>query len=154
MDGKEGRSGGGESLFGETGGAAPRRKEQPLQERLAQEYTCLGFLCDRHPLALWEKKIGRYPRARAAELPRLAGKTVSLVGWLVTRKDIFTAGGEPMEFVSFEDETDIFETVLFPRAYLEYAHVLNEPRPFYIRGRVEDDMGAVSLHVHRVERIA
>ncbi len=135
MDGKGADSGGGESLFGETGGAAPRRKEQPLQERLAQEYTCLGFLCDRHPLALWEKKIGRYPRARAAELPRLAGKTVSLVGWLVTRKDIFTAGGEPMEFVSFEDETDIFETVLFPagvpgiRTRAERATALLHPRP-------------------------
>jgi len=46
-----------------------------------------------------------------------------------------------------------FETVLFPRAYREYGEELEEERPYVIRGRVEDDMGAVYINVRELKAV-
>ena len=134
-------------------GAGRSLKRASRIDILKNEYLSLGFICGAHPMVLWEKSIASVKRKRAVDLPRLVGREATLVGWLVTRKEVLTAKGEPMEFVSFEDESDIFETVLFPRAYLAFSDELDEPRPFLIRGKVEDDNGAVSVTVRHVENL-
>lgn len=58
-----------------------------------------------------------------------------------------------MEFVSFEDETALYEAVLFPEVYRAYRHLLFEPGPLLVSGRVEEDRGAVTLSVSCIERI-
>jgi DNA polymerase III alpha subunit len=55
-----------------------------------------------------------------------------------------------MEFVSFEDTTAIYETTFFPRAYERFCALLSTARPFVLRGRVDEDFGAVSLTVEQV----
>jgi len=55
-----------------------------------------------------------------------------------------------MEFVSFEDETAIYETVLFPEEYRSLSRVLDGVRPYVIEGIVEEDQGAVSLTVKSI----
>jgi hypothetical protein len=51
-----------------------------------------------------------------------------MVGWLVTGKTVQTKDGDPMKFVSFEDTTGIYETVLFPKVYNRFCHMLS-PSP-------------------------
>ncbi|HSV98142.1 MAG TPA: DNA polymerase III subunit alpha [Spirochaetota bacterium] len=126
------------------------RPAAPSTEDLREEFRRLGFMCDHHPLELWKEALGRIPRAMGRELPGLIGTKVRLAGWPVTRKEILTARGDAMEFVSFEDETAIYETVLFPDEYRAFSHVLNDLRPYVIEGTVESDRGAVSLTVMRV----
>lgn len=55
-----------------------------------------------------------------------------------------------MEFVSFEDTTALYETTFFPRAYERFSRMLGYHRPYLLRGRVEEDYGAVSLTVEEV----
>jgi len=55
-----------------------------------------------------------------------------------------------MEFVSFEDTTAIYETTFFPRAYERFCALLSTARPFVLRGKVDEDFGAVSLTVEQV----
>jgi DNA polymerase III alpha subunit len=55
-----------------------------------------------------------------------------------------------MKFVPFEDITGIYETVFFPKAYHQFCHVLNEMRPYLLKGNVEQDFTAVTLTVHWV----
>ena len=131
--------------------------------RLLREYRSLGFLCDRHPLFL----VKGSPEARdfikghcpimARKLHYYNGQEVTVVGWPVTRKTIYTARGEVMEFVSFEDESDIYETVLFPSPYRRFSHLVSchgdEPSAVLVSGRVERDHGAVYLNVNRLDRI-
>jgi DNA polymerase III alpha subunit len=69
------------------------------------------------------------------------------VGWLVTGKVIDTKRGEPMEFVSFEDTTALYETTFFPEAYRKFCHMLSYTRPYVLRGKVEEDFGSISLTV-------
>jgi DNA polymerase III alpha subunit len=76
------------------------------------------------------------------------GKQVTTIGWLITSKTVHTIQGELMKFVSFEDQTGIYETVLFPKVYNQVCHMLNGSRPYLLKGKVEEDFGAITLTVH------
>ncbi len=53
-----------------------------------------------------------------------------------------------MKFLSFEDTTGIYETVFLPKVYNQFCHMLNEMRPYLIRGKVEEDFSSITLTVH------
>jgi DNA polymerase III alpha subunit len=72
---------------------------------------------------------------------------VTTIGWLVTGKTVHTREGDPMKFVSFEDTTGLYEAVFFPKAYDQYCHMLNEARPYILKGKVEEDFGSITLTV-------
>ncbi len=141
------------SLFALDPAPVKRRRPPAPYGLLRQEYDRLGFLCAGHPLALWKKKLGGRGPVRASAIPRLVGKDIRIAGWFVTRKPVLASSGQPMEFVSFEDETGIFETVFFPAVYRDYGELLEEERPYIIRGRVEDDMGAVYINVREIRAV-
>lgn len=128
---------------------SPRRG--PLSgEELQVEFERLGFLCEHHPLELWGEALAGLSRSMGRELPGLIGRRVRVVGWPVARKGVLTSRGEAMEFVSFEDETAIYETVLFPEEYRSLSRVLDGVRPYVIEGIVEEDQGALSLTVKSI----
>jgi DNA polymerase-3 subunit alpha/error-prone DNA polymerase len=122
-------------------------------ERLRREYSVLGFLCDRHPMELFADKLQKRRTIKAVDLPRVIGRKVCLAGWLITGKVVSTKTGDPMEFLTFEDETGIVETTFFPQAYRRFCHIIDRRRPYLLTGKVEEDWGAITLTVDRVERI-
>jgi DNA polymerase III alpha subunit len=127
-----------------------RRRAAPLDRRLlAQEMRWLGTTLAVHPLELWPAALAR-KRSRASDLPRLVGRRVELLGWPVAAKEVLASGGQAMEFVSFEDETALYETVLFPEAFSRYRNLLYESRPVLVAGKVECDRGALALTVERI----
>ncbi|MFZ7127096.1 MAG: DNA polymerase III subunit alpha [Desulfobacterales bacterium] len=134
---------------GDEGGLPVFPPEDPL-ERLRREFAVLGFLCDRHPMALYRKIIDARRTVKADGLHRWLGRQVRFAGWLVTGKVVHTRQGAPMEFLTFEDETGIVETTFFPEAYHRFCHLLNRNRPFLLTGRVEAEWGALTLTVNRV----
>jgi DNA polymerase III alpha subunit len=152
--------GSGRSLFGVPSGPSRVQGSGPSENsiesqarkraRWEAEFQRLGYLLDGHVLNLWEPIPEQYRKVKGRDLPNLLGKRVELLGWPVTSKEILTREGKPMEFVSFEDETAIYETVLFPKAYERYAGALDEPRPVIIRGTVQEDLGAVAIHVEEL----
>jgi DNA polymerase III alpha subunit len=76
-----------------------------------------------------------------------------MIGWLVSRKMTQTQKGDPMEFVTFEDLTGIYETTFFPATYRRFYPTLSGGRPYLLRGRVEEEFGAVTLNVRHVDRL-
>ncbi|MGQ9485994.1 MAG: DNA polymerase III subunit alpha [Desulfosoma sp.] len=120
------------------------------------EREALGFVLSVHPLRCHAGAYRTRPRPwiSARELPRRVGTTVWIKGWPITRKEVVTREGNPMAFVSFEDETAIYETVFFPEAYRRFCQTLGWERPYALRGRVEESFGAVSLSVSHLEAVA
>ncbi|HXI03275.1 MAG TPA: DNA polymerase III subunit alpha, partial [Candidatus Saccharimonadales bacterium] len=115
---------------------------------LSDEIDTLGFLMSRHPLTLHRHAVSRIRGVvPARDLRAHIGRRVTTVGWLVTGKVVDTREGEPMEFVSFEDTTALYETTFFPEAYAKFCHMLSYTRPYVLRGKVEEDFGAISLTV-------
>ena len=74
-------------------------------------------------------------------------------GRLVSEKMTQTKKGDPMEFVTFEDLTGIYETTFFPDTYRKFFQLLAGGRPYLLRGRVEEEFGTVMLNVRHVERL-
>ncbi len=130
----------------------PPAREMSPAEKMRREYRALGFLCNAHPLVFWAKETAPLRKIRARDMKNFLDKKISIVGWPVTQKAILTGTGDIMIFVSFEDETDIFETVFFPGAYRRNAHLLSAGEPFLIEGTVRDDRGALSIHVAALRR--
>jgi DNA polymerase-3 subunit alpha/error-prone DNA polymerase len=118
---------------------------------LWEEYAALGFLRRLHPLALWKDKIAALKRIKAAWLSSYVGRRVKLIGWPVTQKEVWTKDGLTMSFLTFEDETALYETVIFPKVYEQHGRLLFDQRPLVVYGLVAEEWGAVSVEVERVE---
>jgi DNA polymerase III alpha subunit len=54
---------------------------------------------------------------------------------------------EPIKFVSFEDTIGLYETIFFPKAYNQFCHMLNEMRPYILKGKIEEDFGSITMTV-------
>jgi DNA polymerase-3 subunit alpha/error-prone DNA polymerase len=121
--------------------------------RLRREFEVLGFLCDRHPMVLYADAVRRLNTVKAVDLPRFPGRTVRLAGWLITGKVVSTKHGEPMEFLTFEDDTGVVETTFFPEAYRRFCHLIDRGRPYLLTGKVDADWGAVTLTVDEARKL-
>jgi len=132
---------------------APQVKNvQKTDADLWEEYRALGFLRNIHPLTLWKDDVlAVKSRVKAVHIGDYIGRNVKMAGWPVTQKDVWTKDGLTMSFLSLEDESALYETVIFPQVYDRYSKILFEQRPLLVFGRVADDNGAVSLEVSRLE---
>jgi DNA polymerase-3 subunit alpha/error-prone DNA polymerase len=145
-------------LFGnqpaDPAGNLPPLPPENERERWRREFAVLGFLCDRHPMELYRDAVRKLNVVKAVDLPKHLGKRVRLAGWLITGKVVTTKYGDPMEFLTFEDETGIVESTFFPEAYHRFCHMLDSNRPYLLAGKVEEDWGAITLTVDQVATIA
>jgi len=132
---------------------SPRFPSQSTRERLRHEFAALGFLCDRHPMVLFTDALRKRATIKAKDLAGFAGGYVRFAGLLITGKVVHTRQGDPMEFLTFEDETGLVETTFFPRAYHRFCTMLDRSRPFILYGKVEEDFGAHTLTVEQVESV-
>ncbi|HUX42220.1 MAG TPA: OB-fold nucleic acid binding domain-containing protein [Rectinemataceae bacterium] len=126
-------------------------RESP-RSRLLSELRRLGTTLEVHPLALWPQALAA-PRCLAKDLGDHVGERVTILGWPVTAKEVMAKGEQPMEFVSFEDETALVEVVVFPEAYRRFGGLLFEERPFFISGKVALDRGGLTLELLRLDGI-
>jgi error-prone DNA polymerase len=139
------------SLFQDMPAVVPPRVPQYSPRTvLEHELETLDFLISRHPLSLYNQALSLLHHVRGADLPKYVGKRVTSVGWWVTGKLIATKDDEPMEFISFEDTSALYETVFFPQVYARFCHMLNRSRPYVLTGIVEEEFGVVTLTVDSV----
>lgn len=122
--------------------------------RLRREYAASEFLCDQHPMLLYADPLKGKGITKAKDLSCFIGKHVRVAGLLITGKVVRTKHGEPMEFLTFEDETGLMETTFFPKAYHRFCGILDKTRPFILHGKIESDFGAHTLTVNRVEAVS
>ena len=115
---------------------------------LKHEMETLGLFLSIHPLARYKDILESLNYVRARNLNSWVGKQVTTIGWQITGKTVHTKDGETMKFISFEDQTDIYETVFFPKPYNRYCHMLNAARPYILKGKVEETFGAITMTVN------
>ena len=130
--------------------ALPQQRAKRTVSELEDEYASLGFLRDHHPLVLFSEALSHTRRILASHIPRYVDRHVTLVGHQITRKQVRTKGGDLMSFVSFEDETALYETVLFPDLYERYFPLLYRAAPLLVHGVVKDDHGALIIEVEHL----
>jgi len=124
------------------------QRPYPKRLMLQHEMETLGFLLSIHPLDRYKNILQHLNYVRARDLHSWVGKQVTTIGWQITGKTVHTKDGEPMRFISFEDQTGIYETVLFPGVYNRYCHMLTATRPYILKGKVEENFGAITMTVN------
>ena len=129
----------------------PKMQPYNLKTRLYLEKEIFGFQISRHPLERYD--LSSIRRIRTPDIPRHIDRKVCLVGWLITHKTVTTAKGEPMAFLTFEDEQGLCETVMFPDLYRKRAMQIDYSRPFIIMGRVVSELGAITITLDEILRL-
>ncbi|MCK9269415.1 MAG: DNA polymerase III subunit alpha [Bacteroidales bacterium] len=89
---------------------------------------------------------------KAREMLIHVGKTVRMLGQLVTRKYVKTVRGEIMHFGTFiDDEGEFFDTTHFPNSLRQYN--FQGYGVYLILGKVEEEFGFPSLVVQKMARL-
>ncbi len=128
----------------------PIPTEYSAQKKLQHELALFGFPLHCHPLDLFTEALAETPHMLAKDLAQHVGKEVTLIGWLLTEKIVSTKKGEPMEFMTLEDQTGMYDATLFPNTYRTYCHLLATNQAYVIRGRVEEHFSTVTLTVKQL----
>jgi error-prone DNA polymerase len=126
--------------------------ETPIM-RWRRQFGVLGFLCDRHPMSFYADQLECLDTVKAAQFGRFINRHIRFAGILITGKIVHTKHGDPMEFLTFEDETGLVEAIFFPRVYRRFCALLEQGRPYLLGGKIEADFGALTLTVRWLECI-
>ena len=125
--------------------------KEPLSwnEKRELELKSFGFSLSSHPLEPYFETINQWVK-KAIDIPKYVGKSIYLAGVYITRKETQTHQRDPMEFLTLEDETDIYECVLFPKVFREYGDLLHWEKLFLLRGTVDETFGVFSVTVEKL----
>lgn len=135
---------------------APRKmpaesKKMRTMEELQKEAQVLSFLREHHILFLYAAKMMGLRRIKGYEIGNYVDKKVTLIGYPITRRTVVTKDNLLMDFVSFEDETTLYDVVIFPEVHKKYHHLLNVVTPLIIRGTVKKEVEALIIEVSMMQ---
>ncbi len=155
------------TLFEGGGGDTPAYDDRPdipdiefeKSERLAHEKEMLGLYVSDHPLMGIEGALRRRCEHSLADLETAEDGDVVTVGGVITalqRK--WTKKGDLMGVFVLEDLTHSAETMVFPRTFSDYGHLLDDDKVVVIRARVDGredtpKLMAQSIEVFEAERV-
>jgi DNA polymerase III alpha subunit len=128
-------------------GHIPIPVEYSPRKRLHHEFALFGFPLRGHPLDLFHDTSATSPHIQAKDLLGHIGQEVTLLGWLLTEKIVSTKNGEPMEFMTLEDRTAMYDATVFPTTYRRYCHLLATNQAYRITGLVEEQCSTVTVTV-------
>lgn len=130
----------------------PDVADYSLEDKVRYEIDALGFAVSAHPLAPMRPSLEKRGVMRAGSIPDHQDRIIRVAGRVVSTKHTTTTErGEEMFFLSLEDETALFEVVLFPHAYRRLRRILCRANAFVVTGKVQKDDGAWTLVAHSVE---
>jgi DNA polymerase-3 subunit alpha len=150
-------------LFGALAGGGPADAtfELPLTEapalseaqQLAFEKEALGLYMSGHPISRHLadlKAVGaRHSSELTATLPDMAmGGIVSGVRPLKTKK------GDRMATFLLEDDAGSFEVVVYPEAFREFGHLIQDDAMLVVRGKFERDEESARIVASRLEPLS
>ncbi len=144
-------------MFNEGGAAKdrPALGDMDLQEMLRYEMEILGLALSAHPIALIRSSdcCKGAADSRLLENGAKPGSRIVLVGIRDAARRVRTKKNRTMLFLTIEDEYGLFECTLFPPAYERFRESTRGGGPFRVTGRLEEQYGARTLNVDRIENL-
>ena len=130
----------------------PIPPEYPLLRLITEEIEILGFPLRCHPLDLVPANHVPATVVPACDMTHHIGRVVTMMGLLITGQVVHTKQGDPMEFVSFEDLSGLYDATIFPDIYRKTCHLLKTNRAYVVEGRVDAHLAAVTLTVTAIRK--
>ena len=129
--------------------ASPVNYELTAEDQYRLELETFGYPLSVHPVARYRPMLSRRIKY-ARDIPKFIGQSIYLIGVYITHKETATRKSNPMEFLTLEDETDIYECVLFPEVFHKFGDMLHWETLFIIRGSVEESFGVYSVTIEKM----
>ena len=129
--------------------ASPVNYELTAEDQYRLELETFGYPLSVHPVARYRQMLSRRIKY-ARDIPKFIGQSIYLIGVYITHKETATRKSNPMEFLTLEDETDIYECVLFPEVFHKFGDMLHWETLFIIRGSVEESFGVYSVTIEKM----
>ena len=129
--------------------ASPVNYNLTAEDQYRMELETFGYPLSVHPVARYRPMLSRRIKY-ALDISKFIGQSIYLIGVYITRKEAATRKSAPMEFLTLEDETEIYECVLFPEVFQEFGDMLHWETLFIIRGTVEESFGVYSVTIEKM----
>lgn len=125
-----------------------------FHKSLIHELALFGFPLRCHPLDVFHEAYKDIRYIWAKDLTLYIGKEVTLIGWLLTEKIVSTKKGDPMEFMTLEDQTGMYDATVFPQTYRKYCHLLAPNQGYIMTGLVEEQFATVTVTVRTLRLLS
>ncbi|MCF8059990.1 MAG: DNA polymerase III subunit alpha [Bacteriovoracaceae bacterium] len=132
----------------------PKMREYDSLQLVDWEFEHMGGFVSFSSWQLYRHILERDDVVRGIDFPVLKDKHVRLFGDFITSKATRTKKGDTMLFVSFSDDSAVYETVFFPEAYYAFRDLLFLGGAFLVEGQVQEDFGSFVLQVTNLQRFA
>ena len=123
--------------------------ELDKDEHHSLELQSFGYPLSIHPIHPYRSLISTKV-IYAEEIPKYLGKSIYLLGMYITKKQTITRDNRTMIFLTLEDETDIYECVIFPKVYEMFGDILNWETFFIIKGIVEQSFDVYNIQIEKI----
>ena len=121
-------------------------------QKIINEMEILDFAVTAHPMTLFKEHINWDSIISSTELEAHKNDIIKFCGWLVTSRRVATSKNQFMKFLTLEDFKGLCEAVLFPKAYINYGHLIRSHGPYIVTGRVQSRLpGEANLIVEKLE---
>ncbi|MEN9450804.1 MAG: hypothetical protein RJA83_1422 [Pseudomonadota bacterium] len=111
----------------------------PKLQRLQAEKEVLGFYLSGHPLENYAKELSHFITTSLNELTAKAGHHMTIAGWVLSIRSLWTKRGDRMAIVNLEDASGRLEVTLFSDTYAKYREKLNKDKLLIIEGEIQRD---------------
>ncbi|MDE1974368.1 MAG: error-prone DNA polymerase [Hyphomicrobiales bacterium] len=124
-----------DDLFPEPGVKLP---DMPLSEHVVEDYVATGLSLKEHPVRFFRDRLtalGARPNAQLRGGDLRQNMTITVAGLVLVRQRPGTAKG--VIFMTLEDETDIANIIVWPKAFARNRRVVMTSRFLAVRGRLQ-----------------
>ncbi len=123
------------------------------ERQIQHEIQLFGFPLQCHPLTLYAQSWSHLNLLSAREMSVHIGQHITMVGWLITEKPAVTKHGEAMIFLTLEDTTGLYDATMFPKVFQQYGPLLSNECPLLLKGKIEEEFGAITLTITQMRII-
>jgi error-prone DNA polymerase len=103
-----------------------------------REAGSMSVFCRTHPLAVLRRELREQGVVTARQLRSMpSGRRVKVSGLLVIAHTPPTKSGKRVIFLTMEDETGLWDAVVFPKAQKDYAKVIYTSELLTIEGKLQ-----------------
>jgi DNA polymerase-3 subunit alpha len=115
------------------------QEDWPKLQRLQNEKEVLGFYLSGHPLENYAKELTHFISTPLAELNSKAGKPITIAGWVLSIRSLWTKRGDRMAVLNLEDASGRSEVTLFSDTFNKFREKLNKDKLLIIEGEIQRD---------------
>ena len=128
---------------------SPIKNKLTNEDKYRLELEVFGYPVSVHPLSKYRPLLSNRIKY-AKDISRFSGYPIYLIGLYIAHKEILTNANRPMKFLTLEDESDIYECIIFPETFRKYGDILYWEKLFILKGIIEQSFGIYTVKIEKL----